>query len=40
MGEIRTEIGDIFRDEFKKSSISFTGSMNKIQAVLNKYFKE
>jgi hypothetical protein len=38
MGEIRTEILDIFNDEFKKSVISFTGSMNKVQAVLNKYF--
>jgi hypothetical protein len=36
-GELRVEIGDLFADEIKKTVISFTGCMNKVQHALAKY---
>lgn len=36
-GELNTVICDLFNDEIKKSIISYTGCLNKVQASLRQY---
>jgi hypothetical protein len=37
LGEMNTVLFDLFNDEIKKTVISFTGTMNKVQTSLRQY---